>query len=94
MNADVIVDNKFEPREANSIIRQTRDGEGVIGVADVHHYLRVRAFLIRDLLLFDLKIDLAVINIAAFALGTTDRDRSAVFYLFSRIFSLFSDFYT
>ena len=55
VNADVIVDDEFEPREADAVVRQMRNGKGVVGVADVHHYLRCRAFFVSDDAAVDVK---------------------------------------
>src|SRR5262245_6216905 len=74
MDTDVVIDNEFKPRKANPVIRQARNGKGVIGIADVHHYLSFGPHFVRDLLFLDLIIDLSVVDIPALALGTGNGD--------------------
>src|SRR5690606_14783646 len=69
MYADVIVDDEFEPGEPDAVVRQTRNGERVVRVADVHHHLRIRPLHSRDLVFLYLKIDLPVIDVADVAFG-------------------------
>src|SRR4030095_5480731 len=74
MNSDVIVDDELEPRQADAVVRETRDGERVIGIADIHHHLCLRTLGVGDLVLPDLKIDLAVIDVSDIAFSTRHRD--------------------
>ena len=85
MDPDVVVDNEFEPREADAVVRQTRDRKRVVRVADIHHDLRPRSLFVGDLVLVDLEFDLAVIDVSAVALGTRDGDLGAAFDLFGRV---------
>ena len=52
-----------EPRQTNTVVRQTRHRKSVIGIADVHHHLRFRAFRVGNLVAVNRVINLPVINI-------------------------------
>ena len=73
VNADVIVDDKFEPRQTNAVVRVYRSGKGIVGVADVHHHFCIRAFFVGDISFINGEINLAVIDIAAFAFRARNR---------------------
>ena len=69
MDADHAVDDEFEARQADAMVRQRREGEGAVRVADVHHDAhRGRRHLAEfDLLL--LEIEQALVDEAGVALG-------------------------
>jgi hypothetical protein len=39
VDADVIVDDELEPRQADAVVGQAAEGQGAPGIADVHHDL-------------------------------------------------------
>src|SRR5687767_200810 len=85
MNADVIVDNELEPRETYAVVRKSGHGKRVIRVAHIHHDLRLRALRVRDLVLPDLEVYFAVIDVPDIAFGTRNSDVITVPDLFGRI---------
>src|SRR6266576_3986545 len=72
MNADVIVDDLFEPRQTNAIVGQRGQRKGMIGIANVHHYLGARALFLSDHAAIDSKIDEAFVDAALRAFGAAD----------------------
>ena len=79
----MVVDNEFEPGKPHAVIGHPRNSECVVGVADVDHYLRLWAILVGDLLLLDLKLYLAIIDISAFTFGTRDGYINTALRIFS-----------
>src|SRR5262245_21199076 len=74
MNAYMVVNNELEPSKPDAIIWQPGNGKRMVGIADIHHHLSTRPHLFGDDLPLDLVIDLAVIDVAPFALSARDGD--------------------
>ena len=70
MHADVVVDDELEPREADAGVRQLRELERELRVADVHHDLRPGMCGISPRCdLGHLGLEQAVVDVAGVALG-------------------------
>ena len=78
MNADGVGNNKFQPRQADTIVRQLRKIKCQLRIADVHgnFYRNVRHVVERNRLHF--KANFAAINIAGVALTAANRERFAL----------------
>src|SRR6056297_727333 len=78
VNADHAVDDEFQARQADAVIRDAGEVERPVRVADVHHDLHrdIRQGGELDLRLF--VFELAVVDVALVALGAGDRDLAAV----------------
>jgi hypothetical protein len=69
VDADVVVDDELKAREPHAVVRELRDREGVVGVADVHHHLRPRPRLLRHRVALDREADAPLVDEALRALG-------------------------
>ena len=75
MHADHAIDDELETREADAAVRDAREIECAVGIADIHGdlhgYLRHRIHF--DAALVELQH--AVVDVAGVALGAGNRDR-------------------
>ena len=78
MDADVVVDDELEPREADARVRHLREVERELRVADVHHDLDRRVRQLAALDVGDLGLEQAVVDVAGVAFGAGDGDERAV----------------
>ena len=78
MHADLVVDDELQPREADAGVRQLRELEGELRVADVHGDLHRDARHLAALAARDLEGDQALVDVAGIALGARHRDLLSV----------------
>ena len=64
--------------QADAAVRQLRELEGQLGIADVHHHLRTRTAEVLETRALHVESQLAIIDEARVALGTTHRDHLPV----------------
>src|SRR5262245_41824362 len=85
MHADHAIDDELESRESDAAMRDSGEVEGAVGVADVHHDLRLdlRQRVELDILL--LEIERTLVDVAGIALGARHGDRHAFANRFGRI---------
>ena len=79
VNADVVVDDEFQPRQAHALVGDLAEVKSQLRVAHVHHDLDVDRRHFAALHFSDFGFQQAVIDMAGVALGATDRDQHAVF---------------
>src|SRR5205823_8465631 len=85
MNADLVVDDEFEPRETDAGIWQLRELECELRIADVHGDLHRDAWHVTALAARDLERHQALEHAAGIAFGAGDRDRLAILQPMGRL---------
>ena len=78
MDADLAVDDEFQPGQAHAVVRQLRERERLLGRADVHHDLDRGLGQLGDLGFLDNEVQQAFVDDAGLALGAGDGHPSAV----------------
>jgi len=69
MDADLVVDDEFQPRQPHASVRQPGERERLVGGAHVHHDLDVDVWHALLLGLLDVEVQQARVHITGVALG-------------------------
>ena len=74
MHADDVVDDEFNAGQADAFIRQLREVESQLGVADVHHNLDRNFWQFTQITRRDFVFLRATVHMTGIAFGTRDRN--------------------